>query len=63
MEYLLQKVYDKMNASFSSNEFSRIAKIEGLSQRDINRGVIADFLHKKKVKQISKRLWIKSSVK
>lgn len=57
MERLI-KTLNEMNNTFSSNEFSEKAKKNGVSQYEINNGIIASFLHDNSI-QLTRRLWEK----
>ncbi|HRH85043.1 MAG TPA: hypothetical protein PK210_12465 [Bacteroidia bacterium] len=56
---ILKKTLSEMNFTFSSNEFSKKAKKNGLSKREIDNGVIALFLHRNAVQGETRRMWRK----
>ena len=56
---ILKKTLDEMNFSFSSNEFCKKARKNGLSKREVDNGVIAFFLHKNAVQGYTRRMWRK----
>jgi hypothetical protein len=58
---ILNKTLSEMNFTFSSNEFSKKAKKNGLSQQEINNGAIALFLHRNSVQGETKRMWRKGN--
>jgi len=58
---ILKKTLSEMNFTFSSNEFSKQAKKNGLSQQEINNGAIALFLHRNSVQGETKRMWRKGN--
>ena len=41
---ILENTLNRMPISFSSNEFTKMAKKSGISQREIDRGIIANYL-------------------
>jgi hypothetical protein len=57
---ILKKTLDEMYVSFSSNEFSKQAKRNGLSQQEVNNGAIAHFLSRNCFRGNSRRLWRKN---
>jgi hypothetical protein len=57
---ILKKTLDEMYVSFSSNEFSKQAKRNGLSQQEVNNGAIAHFLNRNCFRGSSRRLWRKN---
>lgn len=60
MKQLLEKTLNEMDVYFTSNEFSRVAKINGISQEQIDNGILADFLHKNAIQlSNSNRRWVK----
>ena len=59
MENLLEKTLEEMRPAFSSNKFAKRAKKNGLSQEEVNSGVIASFLHKHAEPGASRRMWSK----
>jgi hypothetical protein len=56
---ILKKTLGEMNFSFSSNEFSKKARKNGLSKQEIDNGVIALFLHRNAVQGETRRMWRK----
>jgi len=56
---ILKKTLDEMNYSFSSNEFSKKARKNGLSKREVDNGVIALFLHRNAIQGETRRMWRK----
>jgi hypothetical protein len=56
---ILKKTLSEMNFSFSSNEFSKRAKKNGLSKMEIANGAIAMFLHRNAVQGETRRMWRK----
>jgi hypothetical protein len=56
---ILKKTLEEMPLIFSSNEFSKQAKKNGLTQREINNGMIANYLSHKAKKGNSIRMWEK----
>ena len=61
MESLLRALND-MPTQFSSNEFSRKAKKYGLTPRQVQDGVCAQFLHKNCTQMDTKRTWSKAKL-
>jgi len=59
MSDILKKTLAEMKSVFSSNEFSKKAKKNGLSAKEINNGVIALFLHQNAIQMESRRMWKK----
>lgn len=60
MKQLLEKTLNEMDVYFTSNEFSRVAKINGITQEQIDNGILADFLHKNAIQlSNSNRRWVK----
>ena len=59
---ILNKTLSEMNFTFSSNEFSKKAQKNGLSQMEVDNGVIALFLHRNALQLGTKRMWIKKNV-
>ena len=56
----LQKALNDMPNYFSSNQFSRKAKRYGLTTRQVQDGVCAQFLHQNCIQMDTKRTWSKS---
>ena len=56
---ILNKTLSEMKFTFSSNEFSKKAKKNGLSKQEVNNGVIALFLHRNAVQADTRRMWRK----
>lgn len=63
MSIILDKTLERMNEVFSSNAFSEQAKKFGLTNFEINNGVIATYLHNHCVQLNSKRMWRKKTNK
>lgn len=59
MSDILKKTLAEMKSVFSSNEFSKKAKKNGLSEKEIANGVIALFLHQNAIQMDSRRMWKK----
>ena len=55
----LQKALNDMPNYFSSNQFSRKAKRYGLTLRQVQSGVCAQFLHQNCIQMDTKRTWSK----
>jgi len=58
---ILQKTLDEMEFSFSSNQFSKKARKNGLSKQEISNGIIAIFLHRNAIQGNTRRMWRKSN--
>ncbi len=56
---ILKKTLKEMNSTFTSNEFSKIARGYGLTYNQIRSGAIAKFLHRNAIQTESKRTWHK----
>lgn len=56
---ILKKTLEQMSPSFTSNEFSRKAKRNGLTKREVANGVIALFLHRSAIQGETRRTWKK----
>ena len=56
---IFEKTLSEMNFTFSSNEFSKRARKNGLSKQEISNGAIALFLHRNAVQKGSRRMWVK----
>lgn len=56
---ILKKTLDEMKFYFSSNEFSKKARKNGLSKQQVNNGAIAFFLHRNAVQGETRRMWRK----
>jgi len=59
---ILRKTLDEMSFVFSSNEFSKRAKKNGLPKQPINNGVISIFLHQNAIQGQTRRMWRKTSM-
>lgn len=59
---ILDKTFNEMNYTFSSNEFSRKAKKYGINQFQINSGLLASYLHQNAKQLHSKRMWVKNNI-
>lgn len=59
MSEILKKTFGEMKSVFSSNEFSKKAKKNGLSEKEIANGAIALFLHRNAIQMESRRMWKK----
>ena len=58
----LQKALNDMPTQFSSNQFSRMAKKYGLTPRQVQDGVCAQFLHQNCIQMDTKRTWTKGQL-
>ncbi len=56
---ILQKTLGQMRVSFSSNEFSKKARKNGLTDFEVANGVIATFLHRNAIQGETRRTWSK----
>jgi len=56
---ILIKTLHQMGNSFSSNEFSRQARVNGITDFQVASGLLGKFLHKYAYQGNSKRLWYK----
>lgn len=63
MSIILDKTLERMNEVFSSNAFSEQSKKLGLTQFEINNGVIANYLHKHCIQLEKRRMWRKKTNK
>ncbi len=61
MSEIMKKTLGEMKSVFSSNEFSKKAKKNGLSAKEISNGVIALFLHQNAIQMDSRRMWKKDN--
>jgi len=61
MNDILKKTLAEMKSVFSSNEFSKKAKKNGLSEKEIANGAIALFLHQNAIQMDSRRMWKKDN--
>lgn len=60
---ILHQTLSKMKKTFSSNEFAKAAKSKGLTQQEVNNGIISLFLHENAIQSSdSNRMWIKKDV-
>ena len=59
---ILNKTLSEMNFTFSSNEFSKKDQKNGLSQMEVDNGIIAFFLHRNAVQLGTTRMWRKKNV-
>ena len=59
MKEILKKTLEHIPFSFSSNEFCKMAKKNGLTKREVENGVIALFLHRNAVQGETRRMWRK----
>ena len=58
----LKKTLEQMSSTFSSNEFSKKAKKNGVLRKEINNGVLALFLHRNAIQGDTRRMWTKKNV-
>lgn len=61
MKEILTKTLNEMSYVFSSNEFSKRAKKNGLLQTLINGGALSSFLHNNAIQDGSRRMWRKKN--
>lgn len=61
MNDIMKKTLAEMKSVFSSNEFSKKAKKNGLSAKEIGNGVIAIFLYQNAIQMDSRRMWKKQN--
>jgi len=60
---ILHQTLSKMKKTFSSNEFTKLAKSKGLTQQQVNNGIISLFLHEHAIQSsLSIRMWTKKDV-
>jgi hypothetical protein len=60
MKSILDKALDEMQNTFSSNEFSEVARKLGITERQIRRGMVTTYLHENAQRHPdSKRMWDK----
>jgi hypothetical protein len=60
---ILHQTFSKMKKTFSSNEFAKVAKSKGLTQQEVNNGIISLFLHEHAIQSsLSIRMWTKKDV-
>lgn len=58
---MLDTAFNRMNTTFTSNEFARVARELGVDSVKINKGICADYF-KPKCKNIGGRIWQKSNI-
>ena len=56
---ILNDTLNQMDYQFSSNEFSKLAEINGITREEIINGVIAEFLKPRCERLNSNRFWVK----
>lgn len=60
---ILDKTLNQMPHCFSSNYFAKKAKINGLTQLEVNNGVVSSYLSHKCIKdKTSRRMWYKQDI-
>jgi len=56
---ILEKTLNEMDSVFTSNQFAKQARLNGLSQIDVLNGAMSSFLHQNAKQLDSKRIWSK----
>lgn len=59
---ILLKTLNEMNFTFSSNEFAKKARKNGLTKQEVDNGAVASFLHRNALNAGSKRMWRKAAL-
>lgn len=62
MKEILIKTLSQMNKVFTSNEFSAKAKRNGVTQKQINSGILSAFLHNHAQQLETRRTWLKNQI-
>jgi uncharacterized protein YnzC (UPF0291/DUF896 family) len=59
---ILEQTLRQMPSRFSSNEFAKRAKRNGLTTREIQNGLVSHYLRNETIRDGSKRMWKKKDV-